>query len=418
MIKLLKYKHNTILSATLLLFTFFLNGCSSTTPIVKTSKKTVNEQAEQVAVDQTAEEKLALAESLNNLTPTPVLTTQINGLLVEASELFFQQQNFSKALWLANKASGIIKNNYAYTYRLLIVKARSLQALNHHQSAYKQLQLASELVALDNTDATNDIDTTGTIDRTDEPLKLSLAYYLSLQTAFEFEQQPVRALNAQLMAFSLNDNASEQDVFSLWHKLERLNQWQLAQLIKAAPPLIAGWQQLLNYSHRFGANSEQFPRYLRLWQQQYPTHPAMFVVEQLQASILSVTPIENIAVLLPLSGNQKSAGLAAQQGVLAAYENKSSRNIHFIDTNKLDWATLAAQFSDKRIDHVIGPLLKFNVETYLSLNEQEIALQIPSIFLNLPNTKALASYQTAFSMRPEDEAIQAASTLSERGTVL
>ena len=58
--------------------------------------------------------------------------------------------------------------------------------------------------------------------------------------------------------------------------------------------------------------------------------------------------------------------------------------------------------------------MKSNVETYLKLSEQHIALQIPSLLLNLPITKKLASYQIALSMRPEDEAIQAAATLSQQ----
>ncbi len=363
---------------------------------------TVVHKANQVTAGQTAEEKLALAKTINNLAPTSLLTAQINTLLVESSELFFQQRNFSKALWLANITSSLVIKNPAYTYRLLLVKTKSLHALNYHQSAYNQLQLTRELVTYVNTN------------NPATPLKLSFEYYLYLQKALEIKQRPVQALDAELMAFSLNDNYSTQDVFSLWHKLESLNQWQLTQLVKYNPPLIKGWQQLLNYSHRFGANRKQFNRYLHLWVQRYPTHPATLIVEQLQTPSLSVNKIEHIAVLLPLSGNQQSAGLAAQQGVLSAYKNDTANKIHFIDTNKLDWTALTTQFTELNIDHVIGPLLKSNVETYLNLSEQHIALQIPSLLLNLPITKKLASYQIALSMRPEDEAIQAAATLSQQ----
>ncbi|WP_114326786.1 penicillin-binding protein activator [Candidatus Colwellia aromaticivorans] len=397
-----KYKQTHILFGIILLITFFLSGCSTQTPVAKLPTKTMSKKADKVIIDQTVEEKLTLAKSLNNLAPTPLLTAQINELLVESSELFLQQQDFSKALWLANKISDMVKQNHSYTYRLLLVKAKSLQALNYHQSAYKQLQLTRELVTYVNAENPT------------TPLKLSFEYYLYLQEALEVKQQPVKALAAELMAFSLNDDSSTQDVFSLWHKLESLNQWQLAQLVKTDPPFIKGWQQLLNYSHKYGANNEQFPRYLRLWEERYPTHPATLIAEQLLTSTLSVSEIENIAVLLPLSGSQKSAGLAAQQGILSAYKNDTANKIHFIDTNKIDWTTLATQFTESSIDHVIGPLLKSNVESYLNLSEQQIALQIPSLFLNLPINNKLASYQTALSMRPEDEAIQAAATLSQK----
>jgi len=415
-----KYKNSNILINTVLLIAFLLNGCSAPIPLAKLPVKVLSEEVDIITTAQTAEDKLALAETLNNLiltsptapsSTTPFSTTlssistptaEINLLLVESSELFLAQQNFSKALWLADKTTDLVKQNHSYTYRLLLVKAKSLHALNYHQSADKQLKLARELVAFVNTKnhAT--------------PLILSLEYYLTLQEVLKAKQQPVKAITAGLIAFSLNDNATAQDIFSLWHTLESLNQWQLAQLIIAEPPFIKGWQQLLSYSHKFGANTEQFHRYLHMWKQHYPTHPATVIVEQLLTSTLSVSKIENIAVLLPLSGTQRGAGLAAQHGILSAYKNDTTHTIHFIDTNKVNWTLLATQFTESNIDHVIGPLLKHNVETYLNLSSQQKALQIPSILLNLPNTKNFASYQTALSMRPEDEAIQAAATLSQK----
>lgn len=402
MIKPLKNNHTTTLFGIIFLISLFLNGCSSQTAKVKSPTKAVTNKVEKVPVEQTAEEKLNLAEKLNNLTPTPILSAQINELLVESSELFLAQQNFSKALWLANKASNNIKNNYAYSYRLLLVKARSLQALNYHPLAYEQLQLANELVIYNNNDHTL------------TPLQLSYEYYRSLQKALEVKQQPVKALTAGLMAFSLNENSTPEEIFLLWNKLESLNQWQLAQLTKTDVPYSKGWLQLLSYSHRFGANSEQFSRYLSLWEKSYPTHPANLIVEKLQTTILSNETFENIAVLLPLSGAQKSAGLAAQQGILAAYKNDDTNKIHFIDTNKINWELLADKFTQLTIDHVIGPLLKSNVENFSNLSQQQVALQVPSLFLNSPTNINLASYQTVLSMRPEDEAIQAASTLSQQ----
>lgn len=400
--RLLKYKHTNILFGAVILITFFLGGCSAPTPVIKAPVKKVPTNTEKVTVKKTAKDKLALAETLNDLPATPTLTKKINTLLVESSELYLQQEDFSKALWLANRTIDLVKENYLFTYRLLLVKTKSLQALNYHHAAYKQLKIIQELVTFVN------------IESPSTPLKPSYDYYLSLKNALELEQLPVKALIAELTAFSLNNDSTTEDVFSLWNNLGSLNQWQLTQLAKANPPLIKGWQQLLNYSHKFGANNEQFSRYLALWEMHYPTHPANIVIEELKVSTLSIAKIENIAVLLPLSGSQKSAGSAVQQGILSAYENDTVNKIHFIDTNKVDWNTLAAQFTESKIDHVIGPLLKSNVESYLNLSEQQIALQIPTLFLNLPNAKQLASYQTVLSMRPEDEAVQAAATLSQQ----
>lgn len=402
MTRLLKYKHTNLLFGIILFITFFLNGCSTQIPVKKLPEKVENKKVDKVTVTQTAEEKLTSARALNNLAPTPELTMQINNILVDSSELLFQQQDFSKALWLSNKTMALVKGNHLYTYRLLLVKVKSLQALNHHQAAYKQLNITRKFVSYANTQ------------NPAAPLTLSFEYYLSLQAALEVQQQPVKALAAELVAFSLNSDSAAQDIFSLWNKLESLSQWQLAQLIKVDPPFIDGWQQLLSYSHRFGANSKQFSPYLSLWKQRYPIHPAMVIAEQLQTTTLATHTIENIAVLLPLSGAQQSAGLAAQQGILSAYKNDKAIKVNFIDTNKLDWTTLAPQFSGSSIDHVIGPLLKSNVETYLTLSEEQLALQIPTLLLNSSSYQKLASYQTVLSMRPEDEAIQAAATLSQQ----
>ncbi len=395
----------------LILITLFISACS-TQPAIKDTKNPPKTIAKKIKVTKTAEEKLAFAQSLNDQLPNDkqLLITQqltVNNLLIEASELFLQEQNFSKALWLANEITKNPQESHLNTYRLLLVKAGSLLALNHHQQAYQQLQLANELISYTNNN--NAIST----------LELTVDYYIVLSEVLEVQGKTVLSLAAQLNAFALNPHSSSEDTLSIWHKLEMLTQWQVAPLINNNPPFIEGWTQLLNYSHKYGGNAEQFSRYLHLWQQQNPTHPATSILEQLQPESLPENSlfdrkIENVAILLPLSGAQKGAGLAAQQGVLAAYKNNITSNIHFIDTNKVDWESITAHFSELNIDHIIGPLIKSNVEIFLKLSAQQEALQVPTLLLNLPSQHPLTNYQAAISMRPEDEAIQAAATLSQQ----
>lgn len=426
MFTLFEQKRSKLSFIVLCLFTLFISACS-TQPSIKKTTKPSKTTTEEVSVNKTAEETLALALSLNAQQPSeePSLSTQqiaVKNLLIEASELFLQQQNFPKALWLANEITAFTRANYHDIYRLLLVKAGSLLALNHHQQAHQQLQLANELVAL-----ANDNDT--------EPaLKLTMDYYLRLNDVLQTQGKTVLALAAQLHAFALNPHASTEDILFIWQELETLTQWQIAQLVKSRAPFIKGWAQLLAYSHQFGANTEQFAGYLRLWQQHNPTHPAMNIMAQFQPEQLAEIPIkreidsvletdienkperqvENIAILLPLSGSQKNAGLAAQQGVLAAYKNNTATNIYFVDTNKTDWERIDNYFTERNIDHIIGPLLKPNVEIFLKISAQQAALQVPTLLLNLPAQQPLADYQIALSMRPEDEAVQAAATLSQQ----
>ncbi len=405
-IKLFKPIRASFLLTVLLFTTVFISACS-TKPVTKKAETPDKTITKTVITKETAEEKLALAQTLNAQLATserPSLEQQakVTQLLFEASELFLQQQNYPKALWLANKTTELVQGDLHKTYLLLLVKANSLQALNYYQQANKQLQLASELITYTEND--NSIKT----------LKLTLNYYLISTEVLIAQDKKVPALNAQLNAFALNNHASTEDVISLWHELETLTQWQITLLSNSKPPFIKGWKTLLFYSHKFGSNPSQLARYLSLWQQKNPTHPAMSIIEQLLASDPSILQVENIAILLPLSGNQKNAGLAAQQGILAAYKNNTSSNMHFIDTNKVDWENLAIHFGELKVDHIIGPLLKANVEKHLALSTLQAELQIPTLLLNLPLQHALAPYQFALSMRPEDEAIQAAATLSQQ----
>ena len=389
----------------LMLITFLLSSCSTKPTITHTDTIEKKQENTSVAV-QTAEQKLALAKSLNAQLVNDALSTaqqsEINSLLIEASELFLQEENFTKALWLAEQVSNFPQESLSNRYRLILIKASSLQALNFHQEAFHQLQLAKGLV----THAKNN--------EVDESLELTLPYYLVLTQVLESQQQNIAALEAQLKAFALNDQATTEDILNIWHKLEPLTSWEISQLVKSNPPFIHGWQSLLNYSHQFGANSEKFSRYLTLWQRNNPEHPAVNIVDYIQPQdSRNIATVKNIAVLLPLTGTQQNAGIAAQQGILAAYNNNTDIIVHFIDTNKLDWQTLALQFSQQSIDHVIGPLLKENVDTFLALSTEHEPLQVPTLLLNLTSSQPLANYQSALSMRPEDESIQAAATLSQ-----
>lgn len=119
--------------------------------------------------------------------------------------------------------------------------------------------------------------------------------------------------------------------------------------------------------------------------------------------------IKNIAVLLPLSGKHKSIGEIVQQGMLANYSS-SDTALSFIDTNHLDFTTLTTLFSEKEIDHVIGPLLKPNVGQYIA----QIDIELPTLLLNIPTTGQLADNHFAFSMKREDEVIQAATVLANK----
>lgn len=391
----------------ILLLACFIVSCSTPKAVKKLPSPvtTPKEVTPSVATPLTGQDKLNQAQSLSKKAATTLftdkaLTSQTHILLIEASELFLQEKNYSKSLWLANKTSNLV-SEAALIYRLLIVKAASLQALGYTDQAHSQLRLIDELIShTQNQDIANNV-------------QLTLPYYQTLSKVFTTQENKPQALSAKLYAFAMNTQADNLEVESIWQQLITLAPWQVEQIAASNPPLFKGWQQLLFYAHKFGAKPEQLSRYITLWQKQYPTHPAHVIANNLLNKPLSLDTIENIAVLLPLTGAQAKAGLSAQQGILAAYRSQQAISLHFIDTNLVDWQNLPAQFNELTIDHVIGPLLKTHVEEYLALSVNHTELHIPTLLLNVSDQR-LASFQTALSMRPESEAEQAASVLSQQ----
>jgi len=355
--------------------------------------------------------------------------------LTSASRLYLQEKNYSKAIWLAeqtlqlNSKSSFENNNqqnqtYAQAIQLMLIKAKSYQALNYNDSSYQELEAISFFAK-------------------QHSLPLSFAYYRLKSTVLQAKNRAIASLQASLYALSLtaqqSDYPIESEVLLLWQKIKMLSPWQIELLTKRKAPGLDGWLQLNQYANQFGSSPQQFSRYITQWQRQYPNHLASNIALQLLQQNLTQTTIENIAIILPLTGKQNNAGLAVQQGILAAFEQEngqlsSEKTLYFVDSNTVDWQTLPAQFTEQRIDFVIGPLLKSHLSDYLKLNLTSVAsnqqaiisgtdkalineavVNLPSLLLNLPNQLPLTGNQVAFSMLPEDEAKQAAASLSQVG---
>jgi len=310
--------------------------------------------------------------------------------LIQASRQFIIEQNLVKSLWLADQALPLAENDQQ-RYQLNLIKAENLTLLNKYQRALTALQ-QSQLV--------------------DENAKTSqLKYYQLLGLVQSARELPIIAVDAKLRAFALQKQSDEVDILSLWQALNKLSQWQIDQLVSLVPPNIKGWQQLLNFSHRFGYQTNSFNRYLAQWQRDFPQHPANVLINDLVSTVQIQKDVPtNIAIILPLSGKQKNAGEAAQQGILASYNNNQAKNLHFIDSNTFDINTLAKQLADLNIHSVIGPLLKPQVNAYIA--QENITL--PTLLLNLPTVGQLNTQHMVLSMDPKEEALQAATTLSRQ----
>ncbi|MBA6297050.1 penicillin-binding protein activator [Colwellia sp. MB02u-9] len=365
-----------------------LASCSTT----KLSQPTesAEKQAEvmpALATDLTTEQQLAQATAQISANQQDEALSS----LLNASELYLAEAKPHKALWLAKQLNGLVSSS-TQQYRLAIIEAKSLLALARVPDAYLALENANNI-------------------KEKAQLTHRLDYFQTLTKVQTQRKLPIAALDANLRAFAESSPATEYDIDMIWQQLCQLSPWQHQQLIKMSPPNFEGWSKLLSFANQFGDDDARFKRYLRQWQREFSSHPAQYIVARLRQQPPTLTnEYQNIAIIIPLSGKQERAGKVAQQGILAAYNINSAKTLHFIDSTTLDMTTLNAKLTELKIDYVIGPLLKENVNLYLAQTE----ITTPTLLLNLPSATSLLPHQVALSMRPEDEAIQAATTLSRQ----
>ena len=365
-----------------------LASCSTT----KLSQPTesAEKQAEvmpALATDLTTEQQLAQATAQISANQQDEALSS----LLNASELYLAEAKPHKAFWLAKQLNGLVSSS-TQQYRLAIIKAKGLLALAKIPEAYLALEDAHDI-------------------KEKAQLTHRLDYFQTLTKVQTQRKLPIAALDANLRAFAESSPATEYDIDIIWQQLCQLSPWQHQQLIKMSPPNFKGWSKLLSFANQFGDDDARFKRYLRQWQREFSSHPAQYIVARLRQQPPTLTnEYQNIAIIIPLSGKQERAGKVAQQGILAAYNINSAKTLHFIDSTTLDMTTLNAKLTGLKIDYVIGPLLKENVNLYLAQTE----ITTPTLLLNLPSATSLLPHQVALSMRPEDEAIQAATTLSRQ----
>jgi outer membrane PBP1 activator LpoA protein len=357
-----------------------------------TSQKSATKKATEAPLKKTSETSgnIITAQQLlleaQTQDPKAAITT-----LTRASEILILEENYSHALWLAQQVAQLSENE-KQIYRLALVSAHSLLKVNEIELSFEQLEIADQYSK-------------------DNNISHQEEYYYLFAEVQKNRALKISSLNAKLHWFALSNKTNTEDIHQIWQDLSLLSTWQVGQLADLAPPHFKGWQQLLTYAHKFGGDANRFERYLTQWQRNFSAHPAQAIIETLRATELEAKQvIQNIAVILPLSGKQTKAGKVAQQGILAAYSNIPNKNLSFIDANTLDWTLLNEMLIESDSHFVIGPLLKTNVDKYLALNE----ILLPSLLLNTPEKEQRNESQVILSMRPEDEAFQAATTLSRK----
>lgn len=320
--------------------------------------------------------------------------------LVEASEQAIVENNYAQSLYLCNQIAKLSLSRDIY-YQNQINTAKNLHLLDQTEAAAK---LLADLV------------------KESPP---TTAYWQLLAEIKRQLKDDLGSVEAMLFALSAN-NSSIENTYQFWLNLSQLAQWQKQQFKSIRHPDVAGWYAL----DKLAANLNTTTNDLVQWQRQFSTHPANLIIDQVQ-SLLNTDngELKHVAVLLPLSGREASLGHIVQQGILSAYQASPNTTVTFYDTNDQVMAELVNAINSTPTDFIIGPLLKRHVKAFVEHRHEDAIVTTlpttpttsnafhiaPALMLNLTDDAQLPSNVAAFTLRPEDEAIQAADVLSRRG---
>ncbi|WNC72955.1 penicillin-binding protein activator [Thalassotalea psychrophila] len=405
-----------------------LYGCS--TPVSdKTSGKQVSKPVtpEIEVIEDSELSALDLLSAASNES-----NNQSTILLLQASAKFIYEQQLEQALHISIELSKLELTKGQYNYNQLNI-AEALFELGYTDLA------ALELAKIE----------------TDSPVKRQLFLQANLNVQQDLLVDGIISFldyHQQFPVQSIDEAAYLSSLFS------KLTPWQKHALTKRSATDLNGWLEYSDIVANNGYKSANLNSSLKKWQKSNKQHPANLLTPDLIASVLEIENslgYKNIAVLVPLSGREAPLGKTIQAGIIAVYQTHPERQLTFIDTNSDEMTDIVDQLHSIKPDFVIGPLLKQHVDSYLATNQQQTDItetelvndefiisqgveesiteqsvvtdedlqNFPleeshswfTLLLNLPEHAFLSKNQFALSMLPEDEASQAAFSLSQQG---
>ncbi|RUO66072.1 hypothetical protein SAMN06297229_0451 [Pseudidiomarina planktonica] len=207
---------------------------------------------------------------------------------------------------------------------------------------------------------------------------------------------------------------------AIWQLLQQVPPQQWRDFKRPADSISDGWTRLVQRLHQTLSTNTDIASTLTEWQQSYPDHPAQAIVEEHFAAWLEPrSPIQQVAVLLPLTGPYASQGNAVRDGTILALLKQPQLQATFIDTNTTAVGAIAEELIQLQPDMVVGPLLKEQVQalldemptaqwTHLFLNEQ------PPLGDAEVATSSAARSAYFFALDPETEVRTAADLLFQQ----
>lgn len=330
-----------------------------------------------------------------------------NNYLLDAVELFLEQgDQLSAQQVLSELANEVLNPAHSARFRLLAVKS---QPIISNASVTQLIEWLNQQDVI--------------------PSALRSEYAELLHNLYSRQGDPIEAVNQLL----LTARPEEEKAKASWNLISQLPESQL-NAVSSSYPALAPYIALRQLAVQHAYNPVALAQAVNQFTTVYRSHPIVqhFPKEVTQAMAITPPQIDEIAVLLPLSGRLEGTGNTVKEGVLAAYYSQyqaeqSDENmpfLRFIDTNEKSAEQIIAQLGNASF--IIGPLLKENVEalsealppsvSMLALNRLD-AEELQSLSASAENAPVLSTHQRInyFSLAPEDEAIQLANYMFSKG---
>ena len=226
--------------------------------------------------------------------------------------------------------------------------------------------------------------------------------------------EPLRAVDIYMRRENWLDDPRDVDEGRrrLWAGLQVVDVQRLRDAANVAYDTVArGWLSLAALANSTGQQGIGWGNGIVRWQETYVNHPAATVLPDLslqQESLLNYP--RQIALLLPLSGNNATAGNAIRNGFLGAFYSSvggvdSQQQVRIYDVSAAGVSSAYAEAVGDGADFVVGPLLRRSVTELAA----ELLLPVPVLSLNyLPDNVEAPPGFFQFALAPEDEAAAAA----------
>lgn len=227
--------------------------------------------------------------------------------------------------------------------------------------------------------------------------------------------EPVRAIDIYMQREAWLDDASSimQNRRRLWAGLKVSDAEALRDAAdRTHDRMIRGWLTLGTLANSTGEQGIGWSNGIDQWRGTYADHPAIGILDEMD--LPEGGPLafpRQIALLLPLSGNNAPLGEAIRNGFLGAYFNAAAgldyaQQVRVYDVGNSGGALGAYELAVRDgAEFVVGPLQRRNV----SQLADESLLPVPVLALNnLPDGMAAPPGFYQYALAPEDEARDAA----------